>query len=137
MIGSPREMNSQKSPERGSGRCTLRKSVQPPLFIRRLISNLNSVHPYAPRTAANVYPCRTPSPSAVRLCLLSLPSAAAQHSLSLSFSSPTGVKSLEIDLLSALLAGRGFVCFNSTARDSIIRRVITGEFAAWRCPNYR
>lgn len=49
-------MNSQKSPERRSGRLYLtRKSVQPPLFIRRLISNLNSVHPYTLQTAVDLF----------------------------------------------------------------------------------
>lgn len=55
VIRSAGEVNSQKSPERGSGRLYFtRKSVQPPLFIRRLISNLNSVHPYTPRTAVDL-----------------------------------------------------------------------------------
>lgn len=72
-----------------------------------------------------------PSPSAGRTGTPAPCPAAVNPALS-SFPSPTGVKSLEIDLLSSPLppASDSFALIRR--RDSIIRRVITGEFAAWR-----
>lgn len=93
-----------------------RKSVQPPLFIRHLISNLNSVHPYAPRVAVNP------------LLLHHLPSVSLPALPSRPFRRSRGSNlSKSISSRRSLVRGVRFVCFNSTARfdnsPSYIRRV--------------